>query len=267
MAEFEFRVHPLKEVLAGLVVFPGDQSATVLHRFRDFTVAAPDEFCGLVVMTSAPPLPFVDSAWHGRPVCIVAFCWSGESAAGERAMEPLRHAGTPVGQAIATMPYPQWQQMLDPSAPPGRHHYWKSVNFASLSDAVIDRLVAAASKMPTPVTELHVQHLGGAVARAPSGESAFAHRGAQFFVNLIGAALEKDGFAAVRTWIHALHAELFVDALAGRMPNFADQDDQDAIARFGAANAQRLRDLRLRYDPDGLFAGTRHGDCLRAGAS
>jgi FAD/FMN-containing dehydrogenase len=253
----ELRLYPLTEVLAGLVVFPLAQSNAVLRRFRDFAREAPEEFCGMVVLTSAPPLPFLDSAWHGRPVCIVGVCWSGEAAAGERAIEPIRHAGEPIGAFVARMPYAQWQQMLDPSAPPGRHHYWKSVNFASLSDAVIDRVASAAAALPTPITELHVQHLGGAVARAPMGECAFAHRAAKFFVNLIGQAPEQAQFESVRDWIRSLYGELSLNALDGRMPNFADRDDQDAIARFGKKNADRLRDLRRRYDPDGLFAAYR----------
>ncbi len=264
VTSLELRLYPLTGVLAGLVVFPLAQSSTVLRRFREFALEAPEEFCGMVVMTSAPPFPFVDSAWHGRPVAFLALCWCGEPAAGEGALAPLRQSGTPVGEAIARMPYAQWQQMLDPSAPPGRHHYWKSINFASLSDAVIDMLVSAAAALPTPITELHVQHMGGAVARAPSGESAFAHRNAKFFVNLIGASPEQVHFDAMRAWIRTLYGQLAIDALDGRMPNFADRDDQDAIARFGEENAGRLRDLRRRYDPNGLFAGTHHGGAARS---
>jgi FAD/FMN-containing dehydrogenase len=254
VTSLEFRLYPLTQVLAGLIVFAADQAPALLRRFRDVALEAPDEFCGMVVLTSAPPLPFLDSAWHGRPVCMVAICWSGEPAAGEHVLEPIRRAGAPLAEAIHLMPYRQWQQMLDPSAPAGRHHYWKNVNFASLSDAAIDQIASAASTLPTPVTELHVQHLGGAVARVPCNDSAFGHRDSQFFVNLIGAATEKTHFEATRAWIRDLHMRLSAHALPGTMPNFADHDDRDMIARFGRDHAVRLQDLRRRYDPDALFA-------------
>jgi len=80
---------------------------------------------------------------------------------------------------------------------------------------------------------------------------------------LMGQTPETTHFETVRAWIRALYAQLSIDALEGRMPNFADRDDQDAIARFGEENARRLRDLRERYDPDGLFDGTRHGSVER----
>lgn len=256
----EFRLYPLAQVLAGLVVFPGDQSAAVLRRFRDVAHDAPDEFCGLVVMTSAPPLPFLDSPWHGRTVCILAVCWSGAVATGERILEPIRHAGAPLADVVAPMPYAQWQQMFDPGAPPGRCHYWKSVNFASLSDGAIDLLAAAADARRTPFTELHVQHMGGAVARVPPSDCAFAHRDARFFVNLIGAAADATDFDGLRGWIRDLYTRLSAHALPSRMPNFSDADDQDAIAQFGRDHARRLKELRVRYDPEGLFASTLHGN-------
>ena len=52
VTSLEFRLYPLAEVLAGLVIFPGDQSAAVLRRFRDFVQDAPDEFCGMAVLIS-----------------------------------------------------------------------------------------------------------------------------------------------------------------------------------------------------------------------
>jgi len=260
VTHFEMRLYPLSQVYAGLVVFPGDQSGAVLKGFRDFVLEAPDEFCGLAVMTSAPPLPFLDAAWHGRTVCILALCWSGTAVTGERILAPLRGVGTALADVVGSMPYAQWQQMLDPSAPPGRCQYWKTVNFATLRNDTIDLLCAAAEARPTPFTELHIQHMGGAVARVQPSESAFAHRGAQFFVNLIGAAAEKTHFETMRAWIRDLYMQLSVHALPGKMPNFADGDDLEPIARFGNHNAKRLEDLRRRYDPDGLFAEMRHVD-------
>jgi FAD/FMN-containing dehydrogenase len=124
ITHFELRLHPLSQV-AGLVVFPGPVRDGAVS-FRDFVRDAPDEFCGMTVMTSAPPLPFLDPAWHGRTVCIVAICWSGSTLAGERVLEPIRSAGDALADVVGPMPYAQWQQMLEPSAPPGRSNYWKT---------------------------------------------------------------------------------------------------------------------------------------------
>jgi FAD/FMN-containing dehydrogenase len=254
VTEFEFRLRPQGEVLTGIAVHPGDDANLVLRAFRDVVATAADEFCALAVITHAPPLPFLDVAWHGRPVVILAFCWSGDPAAGEQALKPLRTFGRAVGAHFGTMPYAQWQQLFDPSAPPGRYNYWKSANYRELSDMVLDRLAEAANDLPTPQTELHVQHMGGAVAREPIAGSAFAHRETKFFVNLIGVATAAEQHDALRERIRALHARIAPDALPEIQTNFSGEDESDGARRFGREHAERLAALRRRYDPNGVFA-------------
>src|SRR3984957_6542152 len=96
VTSFEFQLHPLREVLAGLVIHPAEHALEALRAFRDFAAAAPDEFCGIAVIAHAPPLPFLDPAWHGRPVLMFAMCWCGDLAEGEAALAALRGHGRPV---------------------------------------------------------------------------------------------------------------------------------------------------------------------------
>jgi FAD/FMN-containing dehydrogenase len=255
VTSLEYRLHPLRSVLAGLVIHPSDQAHSALRAFRDFAAVAPDEFCGLAVIAHAPPLPFLDAGWHGRPVVIYAVCWSGDLAAGERALEPLRNSGHPLVEHVGPMPYAQWQQMQDPAAPAGRWHYWKTANYATLSDATIDQLAAAAHNLPSVLTEIHIQHMGGAVARVPAGESAFSHRDAQFFVNLIGAVPTADQFGGLRERVRELYDRITPEAMPSILPNFSGVDDGDPVRRFGMEQAGRLEALRRRYDPTGLLAG------------
>lgn len=251
---FEFRLHPMKQVLAGVVIRPTTEARTGLRTFRDFALEAPDDYCGMAVLASGPSLPFLAAAWHGQPVFISAMCWSGEAAAGERALEPLRRSGSPLADHVGPMPYVQWQHLQDGGAPPGRYHYWKTATFANLSERTIELLAEALSSLPSRMTEIHVQHLGGAVARVPEGDTAFAARGAQFFVNLVGCTHWPDEFEAVREWVRELHARLAPEALPMALPNFTGVDDGAVTRQLGAAQAQRIAALRRRYDPAGVLA-------------
>jgi len=254
VTRFEFRIHPLTHVLAGLVVRPANAAAEVLREFREFTARAPDEFCAMTLFAHAPPLPFLDPQWHGRPVVISALCWCGDLAIGERVLEPLRRFGSPLGEHTGPMPYLAWQHLLDAGAPAGRYHYWKTANFASLEESTIDTLAAAAEELPTVETEIHVQHLGGAVARVAAGETAFSNRSAAYFVNLIGTTSAAAKFDALRDGVRRLHARLARRALPGLLPNFSNQDDGLVATQFDASHAQRLEALRRQYNGSGLFA-------------
>jgi FAD/FMN-containing dehydrogenase len=254
VTSFEFELYPLRQVFAGVVIRPAAEAAQVLRGFRDFAVDAADEFCGMTVIANGPPLPFLDAAWHGQPVVISVMCWCGELAAAERVLAPLRQFGTVLADHVGPISYVQWQHLQDPSAPAGRFQYWKTANYQLLPDSTLDAVAAAGECLPTPETEIHVQHLGGAVARVPAEDSAFAHRQAQFFVNVIGRTPWPDEFDRLRARVRALYAQLVPNAMSGLMPNFSNQDDGELVTQFGAEHAERLRALRRRYDPNGVFA-------------
>jgi len=246
----------VREVLAGLVVHSADHGLEALRTFRDYAGSSPDEFCGIAVIANAPPLPFLDPAWHGRAVVIFAVCWCGELAAGERALAALRGHGRPLADHVGPMPYAKWQQMQDPGAPAGQYYYWKTANYLTLGDSTLEQLAVAAQDLPTPQSEIHVQHMGGAVSRIPTDETAFGHRDAQFFVNIIGIAAQDAQVASLRDRVRALYGKLSRDASPGTLANFSDQDDTDEVRRFGRRHAARLESLRRQYDPAGIFAGS-----------
>jgi FAD/FMN-containing dehydrogenase len=256
VTSFEFQLHPLREVLAGLIIHPAERAADALRVFRDFAANAPDEFCGIAVIAHGPPLPFLDSAWHGRPVILFAVCWSGALAAGEQELAALRGHGQPLVDHVGPMPYAQWQQMLDPMAPRGHYYYWKTANYAALSDATVTEIAAMANRLPTMRSEIHVQHMGGAVGRIAGDDTAFAHRNAQFFINFIGVTDAASALAPMRESIRAIYGKAAREALPGTMTNFTDQDDSDPVRRFGSQNAARLDALRRKYDPTGTLQGS-----------
>jgi hypothetical protein len=112
-----------------------------------------------------------------------------------------------------------------------------------------------AHRLPTMRSEIHVQHMGGAVARIGAEDSAFAHRNTPFFVNFIGITDAASATGVLREGIRALHAEASREALPGILTNFAGQDDSDNIQKFGLQNAGRLEALRKKYDPAGTLQG------------
>jgi hypothetical protein len=257
VTRFVFRLHEVGNVLAGAVFHPLVAAPDLLKTFRAFAAEAPDECTLMLAFLTAPPAPFLPAHVHGTPIVALAWCWSGDPTYGEQVLAPLTGFGQPLGRVGGIMPYAAWQQTFDSHAPAGEHYYWTTSQFDAFDDAMIDALVPLAGASPDPLCEVHVHHLGGAVARIAGNASAFSHRDAPFFINVIGHSAAAGNFAAIRDWTRGLRAALAPWACAGIQPNFAGEVT-DLNSRAHDADTQtKLAALRARYDPDGLLAPVR----------
>src|SRR4029079_12243859 len=120
-------VHPVGPmVLGGPIFWTLERAPLVLRFLREFVPQAPDELGIAIVANLAPPMPFLPPDRYGTPVFGLLVTWVGDMAEGARAIAPLRAVGNPIGDSIRPVPYRAVQSLLDGSAPPGNHAYWRS---------------------------------------------------------------------------------------------------------------------------------------------
>jgi FAD/FMN-containing dehydrogenase len=257
VTRFTCRLHPVGEVQAGVVFYRLDAAHALLRAFRAFTPDAADALTAMLVFTTAPPLPFLPAEAHGQRAVALAYCWNGDPAQGAHAAASITGVAEPWGRHEGVMPYAAWQQAFNPAAPPGHHYYWTTSQFDAFDDALIDALVVRAANPADPLSEVHVHHLGGAVARVASGATAFSQRDATFFINVIGHTDAAERFAAVRDWVRDLRAALAPHARTDMQPNFAGEPADLKSQTHDADTRVRLSALRARYDPDELLTPLR----------
>jgi len=254
VTSFEFRLHPIgPDVLSGLVIHPLEEAAGVLRFYRDFLKRTPDQFVCWFVMRKAPPLPFLAPEWHGREILALAVCYAGSIADGERIAKPLREFGHPVADVVQPHPFTAWQAVLDPLLAPGMRNYWKTHDFLDVSDGLIDVLVEHARRIPDPQTEIACAQLGGAVSRVPADATAYAHRDAQFVMNVHGRWEDPAKDAACIAWARELFEAASPFATGGAYVNFLTQDEQGRVPAAYGGNYARLVALKRKYDPGNLF--------------
>ena len=254
VTSFEFRLHPVgPEVLSGLIVHPLDEAPKVLRFYREFLKRTPDEFVCWFVLRKAPPLPFLAAEWHGREILVLAVCYAGPIADGERIAKPLREFGRPLADVVQAHPFTAWQTALDPLLAAGMRNYWKSHDFLEVSDGLIDVLVEHARRIPDPQTEIAFAQLGGAVSRVPVDATAYAHRDAQFVMNVHGRWENPDKDAACIGWARQLFQAAAPFATGGAYVNFLTQEEQGRVPAAYGGNYARLVALKRKYDPDNVF--------------
>ena len=245
---FEFRLHPLATILGGLVLYPMQRARDVLDAYRECALTAPDELTLMLLITT----------WHdGRPVIAVALCYSGEVAAGERLVLPLRRLGAPILDGVRPMAYAELQTMFDSTNPPGRWYYRTGYLDGAMMQGArfVDELIAHADfPSPSPMSRIVIEQLGGAMARVPTDATAFVHRAAPFDLIVIAGGFSPEDTDKNVTWARETSVAMRAFMSGAAYVNYLGADaGTDAVrAAYGPAY-ERLVALKHRYDPHNVF--------------
>jgi len=254
VTRFEFRLHPLGPgVLTGLVVYPLKEAASALRQYRQFAKEQQDETAVWAVLRKAPPLPFLPPEVHGTEIIAFALFHAGDPEAGRKAVEPVRHFGKALGEFIGVQPYRSWQQTFDPLLTPGARNYWKSHNFADLSDEAIEVVVKYIRNLPSPHCEIFLGQIGGATMRPAPDATAYPHRNTMYVCNVHGRwdtpAEDRQGMEWARGFFH----DTAPHATGGVYVNFLTDDESDRVKAAYGPNYHRLAEIKTKYDPQNLF--------------
>ena len=254
VTRFDFRLHKVgPDVLCGLVVYPLAHATEALRRYREIAATLSDETAVWAVLRQAPPLPFLPTEVHGKEAIVFAICHIGDPDEGRRAIEPVRHLGTPYGEHVGVQPFVAWQQAFDPLLTPGARNYWKSHNFSELSDETIDVLVRYSGELPSPHCEIFVGQLGGQAGRVAPNATAYAHRDANYVVNVHGRWETAAEDNRVIRWSRDFYREASPFATGGVYVNFMTEEESDRVRAAYGPNWDRLVRIKNKYDPTNLF--------------
>lgn len=254
VTHFEFRLHPVgPDVLSGLIVYPISAAKSVLRQYREFLAQAPDALSVWAVLRQAPPLPFLPEEVHGTGMIALALLYAGDPKLGEPLIDPLREFGTPLGEHVGVQPYIAWQQAFDPLLTPGARNYWKSHNFSTLQDGLFDAVIESIENLPSPQCEIFFGAIGGATTRPAPESAAYAHRDAQFVMNVHGRWQEQADDERCIGWAREFFKASAPFASGGVYVNFLTADEGDRVRSAYGPNYDRLAQVKRTYDPNNLF--------------
>ena len=254
VTEFEFALHRVPtEVLAGLLVFPFDDAAGLLKKYRAFVEQAPEALNVWAVLRKAPPLPFLPAEVHGKEVVVLAVFYTGDPTHGQAHVDELRAFGPRLGEHVGVVPYVAWQQAFDPLLAPGARNYWKSHNFTELADGAIDALATYAGTLPSNHCEIFVALVSGAANRVPMGAMAYPNRDARLVVNVHARWETPAEDKACIDWARAFYNAAKPFASAGAYVNFMTEDEAARVPAAYGANFARLVQAKQTFDPENVF--------------
>ena len=247
VTSFEYQLHPVGEVLGGMVLYPLSAAGDVLRSYRDKVAALPDEAEANAALLTAPD--------GSGPICAVLLGYNGPVKDGERVLASFRSFGAPLADTVGPMSYGARQVMLDePNAVHGHHRYWRSAFTERLSDDFLQVMIRGAGTFTSPMSALLMFYMHGAITRVPETATAFAARRPQWDIDVIGCWSNPAESAGHIGWVKDLWGQLEPHVKGSVYVNHLSADDNPAMVRasFGANHA-RLRQVKATYDPNNLF--------------
>jgi hypothetical protein len=251
----EFAVYPIAELYAGVMFFPFERSAEVLHAWAELLPALPDDMMTWTAMLHFPDAPEVPEPVRGGSFTIVFATYDGSEADGRELLAPIRDLGPLMDTFAMVPPIALGDLAMDPPDPlpyKTTHHL-----LGELGPDAVDRLLAAAGPgSGSSLVMVQLRHMGGAMARVSPGAGARATLAGEVSLLGLGVIDGDEAAAAVESSLEALHGALDPYRV-GDYPNFVEEP-ADASAFFDAGTWARLREVKALYDAEDLFKGNHH---------
>jgi FAD/FMN-containing dehydrogenase len=245
VTSFEYRLHPVGPVLAGMVIHPRDKAPEVLRFYRDYARSCPDELTAFAAMMTSP---------EGEPVVAMVIGHIGDIAQGEKLVAPVRKFGSPLADTIAATSYVQLNTLLDAAVPYGGvQRYWKSSFLKELGNDVLGIMVDRAETMRSPMSMVGFFHLHGAATRIDRDATAYSLRDDQWDYDVISQWTDRAESAGQIQWTRDYWNAVEPYASGEVYVNHLDAEEAARLPGAYSRNYDRLVALKNKYDPTNLF--------------
>ena len=246
----EFELVEMPEVYAGALFFPPERSGEVLHAWREWIAAVPEEMTSVGRLLNFPPMPEIPEPFRGQSFVAVEAIYAGPESEGSDLLAPLRELGPAADSFAAGPPLSIAELHMDPPEPSP----WigDGLMTADLPAEAIDALVEAVGPgSGSQLVSVEIRHCGGALSRPAENGGALVKLPGEFLAFAVGIVPVPEAMAPTEGWLAA-----FAEALApydgGRYLNFCEAATDPTMA-FPTETVARLREIKQRVDPGDLF--------------
>ena len=251
VTSFKFQAHPLKNVIGGPTLWPIEQTEEIMAWYDEFIHKAPEDLNGFIATMVIPGPPFPEHLHH-KQFCGVVWCYTGHPDKFEEIFKPVL-AKKPLFQHVGEMPYPSIQTMFDGLMPPGLQWYWRADFFNKLGPEVRAGHLKYGSKIPTPLSQMHLYPISGAAARVGDKDTPWAYRDAKYAGVIVGVDPDPANADKITNWCKDYYNELHPHSSGGAYSNFMMDEGQERVKASYKHNYQRLARIKKHYDSNNLF--------------
>ncbi|OBX26496.1 FAD/FMN-containing dehydrogenase [Gelidibacter algens] len=251
VTSFKFQAHPLKTVIGGPTLFPIEKTEEIMAWYHDFIMNAPDDLNGFIATMVIPGAPFPKEL-HNKKFCAIVWCYTGSQEEFDTLFKTVLDLN-PVFAHVGEMPYPAIQALFDGFFPHGLQWYWRADFFKELSPEVSVQHLKFGSKIPTPLSQMHLYPISGAASRVGAEETPWAYRDANYAGVIVGVDPDPKNADTITNWCKDYWEALHPYSSGGAYSNFLMDEGQERVKASYKHNYERLLKIKAAYDPGNLF--------------
>jgi FAD/FMN-containing dehydrogenase len=252
---FEFALRELS-VLPILSCFHDFADAHALLRRAQQAMSAadaPDELLWTSFVRKAPARPWMTEPAVGRAGVMSVIEWSGEPEQGMALLRDLRAEIDPICDSLDLFPYTAIQTAGDLDFGPGLLSYVKATFGSELSGGLVDVLIERGQQLRSPLTQVELLSMGGAIRKVAAGATAFSYRDASWLLNVPASWVDPADSAYEIAWVRDTFAAITPFGTGGAYSNFMEGDEKSNDEVAYGSTLRRLQAAKAMYDPDNIF--------------
>ena len=252
VTSFKFQAHPVKTVFGGPTLWPIEKTEEIMEWYHDFISNAPDELNGFIATMVIPGAPFPEHL-HNKKFCGIVWCYTGDMDKAADAFKPIL-AKEPLFQHVGEMPYPSIQSLFDGLLPHGLQWYWRADFFKELGPEIRKQHLKFGSKIPTPLSQMHLYPISGAASRVGVEETPWAYRDANYAGVIVGVDPDPANADKITDWCKSYWDALHPYSSGGAYSNFMMDEGQERVKASYKHNYDRLAKIKAKYDTNNFFS-------------
>ncbi|GAA4949119.1 FAD-binding oxidoreductase [Algibacter agarivorans] len=251
ITSFKFQAHPIKTVIGGPTLWPIERTEEIMAWYHSFIHNAPDELNGFIATMVIPGPPFPDFL-HRNKYCGIVWCYTGNQEEFDKLIKPAMDL-EPIFAHVGEMPYPSIQTLFDGLLPHGLQWYWRADFFNELGPEVRAEHLNFGSKIPTPLSQMHLYPISGAAGRVGATDTPWAYRDAKYAGVIVGVDADPENADTITNWCKDYWEALHPYSSGGAYSNFMMDEGQERVKASYKHNYDRLTKIKAKYDPNNLF--------------